>query len=571
MRFNMLDINPAHNPAVLDTATWDRTAAWAYVQVADEQFWHTLESGDARSNGGIHPYPASFAQHGATRYGLAGLPDGQDAFLRIGPAGEDGLLGEPVGVRRLAGGDEEVMYPADAAVIDRFVRLLKPAAGPRALGAVPRLGIGTRMTTAVWPAIWQGMRQTHCATNAIQNSVRELNLLETLLAGLPPETNTAFGFGTIETGYTGSTFEGLWAAGVLDALKAGVSLPYGADADHIQVKRGPQGLARAKRLLDAARYYSFYTLDVSDVLDYAALDETSAAGAEDRLAAAIRDPGERADVVAYHLDAHTFGGYDYRPDRAALGRLVGKYWTALEAVGALHRYLVGFKDGVPFDLELSIDEHPNEIPAFDCLTSEAELSFVLLEAQRRGIPLTHVAPNFGVEKGTDYRCPDGLPGLAARTRALSQIAEAFGVMPDFHSGDDLSAATRHVIGQATNGRNHFKVSPMLQLLFGEVLADYHPDLFRRWWTDALAYAKRAAAGGSAFAADCLHQDEASGSLTPSAHGQVFHHFSFAFVGRRDAEGAFLHREEFYTLTPAFYRAYEERIVRYLVELAEDLF
>jgi hypothetical protein len=51
---------------------------------------------------------------------------------------------------------------------------------------------------------------------------------------------------------------------------------------------------------------------------------------------------------------------------------------------------------------------------------------------------------------------------------------------------------------------------------------------------------------------------------------VFHHFSFAFVGRRDANGQFICREEFYDLSPAFYRAHQERIVGYLLGLAEDL-
>ncbi len=134
---------------------------------------------------------------------------------------------------------------------------------------------------------------------------------------------------------------------------------------------------------------------------------------------------------------------------------------------------------------------------------------MLLEAQRRGIPLTHVAPNFGVEKGTDYRGADGLPGFEARARTLCRIAEEFGVMADFHSGDDLSAASRQAIGRATAGRNHFKVSPNLQLLFAEVLAEHHPRLFRRWWQDALAYASREAGDGSAFARDCIRQSDAS--------------------------------------------------------------
>jgi hypothetical protein len=172
-----------------------------------------------------------------------------------------------------------------------------------------------------------------------------------------------------------------------------------------------------------------------------------------------------------------------------------------------------------------------------------------------------------VEKGTDYRGADGLPGFEARARSLCRIAEEFGVMADFHSGDDLSAAARQAIGRATAGRNHFKVSPNLQLLFAEVLAEHHPDLFRRWWEDALAYAEREAAAGSVFAAECIRRSD---TTRPSPHEALFHNFSFAFVGRRDAEGQFTCREEFYTLSPAFYRAYQECIVGYLLGLAEDL-
>jgi hypothetical protein len=469
------------------------------------------------------------------------------------------------------------MYATDAATLDRFFRGVSPQRAPRALGAVPRLGIGTRMTTAVWPAIWRAMDRAGFAANAIQNSVRELNLLSQLLAGLPPDKNVAFGFGTIESGYTGSSFEGLWVAGVIDALQNGAPPRYGADADHMQVKRGPDGMARARRVAEATRYYSFFTLDVSDVLDYAALSQDGAAAAEALLVANIPGSGLRREVLAFHRQSRRVGGQTCGPDEVTLGRLVGKYWAALAAVEDLYGHLAQLKDGQPFDLELSIDEHPGEVATFDCLTSEVELSFVLMEARRRGIALTHVAPNFGVEKGTDYRCPDGLPGLEARCRSLGQIADDTGIMLDFHSGDDLSQATRRVIRHATGGRHHFKVSPMLQLLFAEVLSDYHPDLFLRWWADARAYAEREAAAGSAFAVACLREARAAQDAGPGRRCQpsptdsIFHHFSFAFPGRRDADGQFLNRREFYTLSPAFYRAYADRLVSYLCCLAEDLF
>jgi hypothetical protein len=43
------------------------------------------------------------------------------------------------------------------------------------------------------------------AANAIQNSLRELNLLDDVLAGKPPHTNYLFSFGSIDEGHTGST------------------------------------------------------------------------------------------------------------------------------------------------------------------------------------------------------------------------------------------------------------------------------------------------------------------------------------------------------------------------------
>jgi hypothetical protein len=572
MRFGKLELNPALSPGVLDTATWDLDAAWAAIQAIEDAYWSALI--EAATSGshlpaarGLTPHTPSSVWHEDTFYCLTSLADGQQVFLGIGQHAGDDPLDTPIGSKSgPAIASKLQIYPADAPVIDRFCRLVAPGKGPRALGPIPRLGIGTRMTTAVWPAIWEAMARGGFAANAIQNSVRELNFLKTLLEGRPAEKNIAFGFGTIETGYTGSSYEGLWVAGVLDALKHGAPARYGADADHIQVKRGADGLARAKRMLDATRYYSFYTLDVSDVLDYGALSASTAAGTA-YLESRISDVVQRNDLLAYHRQPRRVSSFDYRPDDAALGRLVGKYGVALVAVGALYEYLCSLKNGVPFDLELSIDEHPNDVPTFDCLTSETELTFVLLEAQRRGIPLTHVAPNFGVEKGTDYRGSDGLPGFEARARSLCGIAEDFGVMADFHSGDDLSAAARQAIGRATAGRNHFKVSPNLQLLFTEVLAEHHPELFRRWWEDALAYAQREAVAGSAFAAECIRQSDTS---NPSSHDVLFHNFSFAFVGRRDPNGQFICREEFYTLSSDFYRAYQECIVAYLLGLADDL-
>ena len=530
MKFGAVEIDPAKNPAILDTATWNTKSAWDIFCRLDEQYWRSLERSAFSVERIVFPeryplyaIPDSCARYQASVFFLAGLRDGQQVFIGIGPDPDwIGVLGEPIGKKQLArhtdGGQADgkyvVVYKTDAAIIDRYCRLINPDKGPKALGATPRLGIGSRMSTCAWPGVWQAMDRCSFSANAIQNSVRELNLLEDVLAGRPACTNYLPGFGMIEQGHTGSTFEGLWVGGVLEALKSDTRPRYGADADHIMVKRGAEGISQAKRVIDAARYYTFFTLDVSDILDY-----------------------------------------------AAIGRPAGKYWPALEAVGELYNHIKSLKDGVAFDLELSIDENPPDVDACKSVTTEEELLFLVLEMQRRQILLTHIAPNFGIVKGQDYRGPDGLVGLEQRIRKLHRIAAEHGVILDFHSGDDLESITRKVIGRATNGQNHFKISPALQIIFAEALSDFDPEQFRFWWDDTLDYARREAAAGYESVRDA----------EPSPRHIVFRRYCFASIGRRDACGQFIHREKFYTLPADFYREYERRVEHYLCEVATDVF
>ncbi|MBM4078659.1 MAG: hypothetical protein FJ278_03100 [Planctomycetes bacterium] len=516
IRRGKLEIDPTRNPAVLDAATWDAAAAWAVVRAVPEPFWQSAAGGKVRV------YPGSRVRHGQSEYALVGLPDGQHVLIQFGPSDVPPPLGQPIG-EKTANGTRQAAYATDAATLDRFCRLVCPPKGPRALGATPRLGIGCRMSAAIWPGVWPAMEKGRFAANAIQNSLRELNLLDDLCAGRPARSNYMFGFGRLDEGHTGSTFEGLWVYGLLEALKSGTCPRYGADADHIMVKRTPDGLERAKQVIAAARYYTFFTLDVSDILDYGAMSAAA------------------------------------------------KYSAALNAVEELVEHIRRLKEGVPFDLELSIDESPPGVPTFETVTTETELAFLLGEIERRRLPITHVAPNLGVEKGSDYRCPDGLEGLERRTRALHRMLNERGLMLDCHSGDDLSPATRRVVGRATDGVNHFKISPCLQVLFGETLNGLYPEEFRFWWDDTMAYAAREADGGAKFAAQCIHEYEAAERRVPSPRHSVFHHFCFATVGRRDADGQFIHRERFYSLPPAFYQEYHRRVERLLCEVAADVF
>ena len=575
MKLTTLDFNPAENPGVLDTATWDPASAWRAIRAMGCDWLKVrraiLDGGAWLACPPCTIYKGSAAIKGESVFVLASVADGQQLFLEIGRSDSERVLGKSLGEMKLGEGQSLIGYPADASKLDRFFKLVSAEKGPRPLGAVPRLGIGTRMTTAVWPGIFRAMHSGGFAANAIQNSIRELNLLSNLIEGAPAEENYACGFGRIQSGYTGSTYEGLWVAGALAGLQQEQPLRFGADADHVQVKRGPEGLARAKRVISAARYYSFYTLDMADVLDYGAMREKSASAIEERLAVLLPGKRERLSILKHHTRPLKVGGKTFSPDPATIGRLVVKYWDSLEILAGLMEFIAGLKESTEFDLELTIDEHPPEIAAFNCLTTPEEVLFLLREFQRRELAVTHLAPNFGVEKGVDYRCPDGLAGLEARIEPQYQMAKDFGVMLDFHSGDDLSSAPQRVIQRATKGWHHFKVSPMLQIIYAGVLQDFHTDLFRRWWEDAFAYATSEAEDGSTFARQCLKEWQKAPPHPPSWQDALFHHFSFAFPGRRDKTGRFLHRQEFYRLSPGFYQAYQERIAEYLAGLAGELF
>ena len=86
----------------------------------------------------------------------------------------------------------------------------------------------------------------------------------------------------------------------------------------------------------------------------------------------------------------------------------------------------------------------------------------------------------------DYRWPGGLDGFEKRVTAQCRSAEEFGVMLDFHSADDLTSGPRRIIRKTTGGKHHFKISPMPQIIFADVLSDFHPELVRQWWDDAMA-------------------------------------------------------------------------------------
>jgi hypothetical protein len=558
--FGAVAFDPAVNPAVLDTLTWDEEAARAAALSAGLPFWEraakSLAAGGAAPlSDGITLFASSAARAGESLLALGELADGQHVIARFGRRGDEtaGRIADAA----IDGGRLSI-HRADSDTLYALYAAAAPARLPAAMGSVPRLGIGTRMSRLSFPGIWRAVARCGCPANVIQNSCRELSLLDNVLNARASRSLYYPGFGFVPEGHTGSTFEGLWTCGVAESLKHGNGARYGADADHIMIKRGPEGMDAARKVVDAARFYSFYTLDVSDLVVRDARQMPAAPGSGEA----------HRDLRAWHAEEKRVGDMRVSFRGEDLARRAGAYGAAMEAAESLGRYIGTRHRGGPFDLELSVDEHPPEVPAFDCLTDGAELFFILSEAARRGIPLTHVAPNVGVEKLVDYRGAGGLAGLKSRVERLHAIARHFNVLLDFHSGDDLSPATRAALRQSTGGSLHFKVSPVLQNLLGEALHECAPELFGEWWAEALADAREAARQGSEHARACLASDP---SEMPDPGSELFKAYCFAAVGRRDAQGACRLREKLYSIPAACREAYDSKVSDWLCGCAGDLF
>ncbi|NCB00764.1 MAG: hypothetical protein EOM67_01185 [Spirochaetia bacterium] len=570
--FGKLEIDPVTNPSILNTGTWDSDAVARFCKKLPESFYkEILELGN--SNPAFEEticHSPSIATHNGVIYGLLEFVDGQTAFVMIGSPKSELMEGQICNAKGPEG-KAVVVYPSTDVNIHAYTRYIHTRKGPRALGAVPRIGIGVRHSATIWPGIMNAMYKGDFSANCIQNSVRELHLLETLTSGTPSRTNHLFSFGPVKEGHAGSTFEGLVTQGILQAIKFPHLIRYGADADHLQVKRGSEGIERTKKFIDAAKYYSFYTLDVSDILDYSAMFQFSAKQSIDYLETCIPNAALRSDVVWYHKKKKSLGKQFISLDEAQIGRLVGKYWAALDAIEKLYGYLDNIKKGEPYDMELSIDENPPHVKTFDTITTYEELLFLVDEIERRGLPITHLAPNFGVEKGVDYRGADGKKMLEQRVSILHKIASEKNMMLDCHSGDDLSRETRGIFKRATQGNIHFKISPSLQSLYGEVIQKVNPEFFRFWWEDTYRHTQQLAKDGVPFAIYSLNQLKWSGDKTPSATHLFFQEFCYATLGDRDDAGQFKNRDKFYNLPVDQQQELDGRIEERILEVASDLF
>ena len=587
-RTDGIEFDPATNPGVLDTLTWDTGAALGAVfakSAPTEAIARTVGrmgfESDAETaaralavfaNGDFRLVPSSCAvKKDGQVYILAVLPDRQRVILNIfDPAKESRCVLPIIGEATYrANGESKAgvrVCPADLSSVARFVKSLAPQYAPKPLGTKPRLGIGNRQTAAVWPGIIRAISELRLPSEIIQNSAyRELAPKSFILS--PPGSEAAYlpGHGSLSIGHTGTSIEGLWLNGVVGVIEAGYTGGYGADLDHIPVKSfDDAGMAKAKSLIRAGRHYTFFTLDTSALFDLSALRFSG-----ERLAEAFREaiPAEedRRDLLA-HYKASRKPNLPKTEDEIL--RVAAAYGKSVVAACELFEYIKSLKRGGAFDFEFSLDEGPD-------ITTPMETAFCLEELERRGVTVHFVAPNVGFEKRVDYRKPDGLPGLEERVREMSRIAGEYGALLDFHSGSDKAPETYRTISRAANGRVKLKVSGKLQIMLAEVLAELQPGFFDWWWDWTLDTARGEAANGSAVAEEYARKVEErmrkeGGGVKRLPSDQFFTDFCFSAVGAKDERGNFLFRERFYTIPKRVLDEYTRRVVAYIKDLAADL-
>ena len=193
-RTGSFEVDPVKQPAVADTATWDEDAAYAVVCAAPESYWKRMMRSISREDHRerqtkdipFQPLSGSISRRNLCTWMIGKLPDGQHLILSIGKPSTTGGEIELVKSFGQLDGQNLTFYPASDRNVHSYLKTCLPGRTARGLGARPRLGIGVRASTLAWPAVWDAMSKKGFCANAIQNSLRELNLLEDLRSGHAP-------------------------------------------------------------------------------------------------------------------------------------------------------------------------------------------------------------------------------------------------------------------------------------------------------------------------------------------------------------------------------------------------
>ena len=333
----------------------------------------------------------------------------------------------------------------------RALRAALPWLQPSPIGLNTSAGFGDRLGMATpghVRALQRVLREAPGSTIApifAQQSIREMERT----SRTPEEVLDDATWGTFQAG---------WRGGV------------GADADHLKTPADIDACAAAG--------FTFYTIDPGAYVDSDV--DTAAPGDVRRKVDALpwQDlESSPADLQRGYAEQRIrLDDREIALDTAAVLRAAAKYGRAVAHVAAMYRHLAA--KGIPFDLEVSVDE--TETP-----TTHGEHAYIASELKRLGVRWDSLAPRYvgHFEKGVDYI--GDLEALRADLAGHAAIARALGPYKlSLHSGSD-KFSVYPIITELAKGMVHLKTAGTSYLEALRVVAQVDRALFR----EILAFAR----------------------------------------------------------------------------------
>jgi hypothetical protein len=398
--------------------------------------------------------PRSLVADNGVEYALA-RGDGTQQFVAW--AADESLLQEFEGQRSAHEGGVLLVGPCSAhnaaALRDRLLWLR-----PQTLGLQTSAGMGDRLGLAT-PGHVQAMRAAGHGIAPIfpQQSIREMNRTHRTAQQVMDDA-----------------IWGIFAEGWRDG--------FGADADHLKTPADIETCVAAG--------YTFFTIDPGEHVDDRAesaeateLRELFAALPWTQLEDTPADALSRYGDLALEIEGHTIAF-----DETAAMRAAAKYGRAIAHVAHMYRHLQKAGDGIPTELEVSVDETEH-------VTSHAEHVYIASELRRLGVRWVSLAPRYigRFEKGVDYI--GDLGAFEDDFAVHAAIARHYGPYKlSLHSGSDKFSVYPIAMRQ-TRGLVHLKTAGTSYLEALRTLAALDPELFReiyvfareRYETDKASY------------------------------------------------------------------------------------
>lgn len=333
-----------------------------------------------------------------------------------------------------------------------------PSTRPRLLGRVPTFGMGYRPSWG-WGNVAQALVAKELGLNVIlaQQSAREVER-------------------------TGRTFQDVVDRATWSAFEAHLTLPWGADGDHLKTESHVRQAVAA-----GCTYFTYDPSDeIQDRVKGVKVEELKGNDLEEAFREAVPDETTRNRLYKLYqgrpfkipgYKGKEFLVYEFRPEEVM--RIAVKYYQALKKVAELYRLTKELKRALPFETEVSIDETETE-------TTLLAQIFISLELRKMEVEFIGLAPRFSgyFEKAIDYyqdiksghKITD-IKNFESRLKEIVALAGYFHYKVSVHSGSD-KFLIYPVLAEIAPGLLHLKTAGTSYVEEMKIVARHAPDLFR---------------------------------------------------------------------------------------------